>query len=165
MGLKMSFAVLLTTEPGMAITAESVHDSDAADRIARLLMPKSGHVGTATLGEAMYSDRLMIGVYGSSVMSGDPRLFEARVRGREVRRRSDRRPHASRPVRGRRDAGRLRPGVAACGAGRPPLLSDEEWEAVSMFPFSTESFGNVVIGDLLSALRSRGCRGTCTSCR
>jgi len=31
---------------------------------------------------------------------------------------------------------------------RWPELSNEEWETVSVFPFSTESFGDAVIGDL-----------------
>lgn len=77
MGLKMSFAVLLTTEPGMAFKAKSVHDPDAAERIASPLLPNSGPVGTSTLGEAMYSDRLMIGIHQTSTMIGDPRLFKA----------------------------------------------------------------------------------------
>lgn len=42
-----------------------------------MLLPGCERVGTATLADAMYSDRLMIGVYGASMMIGDPRLFEA----------------------------------------------------------------------------------------
>lgn len=77
MGLKMSFAVLRAIEPDVAFTAESVHDPDAAHRIAPILLPDCEPVGTATLGDAMYSDRLMIGAYGTSMMIGDPRLFAA----------------------------------------------------------------------------------------
>lgn len=182
MGLKMSFAVLRTVDPDVAFTAESVHDPDAAHRIAPILLPDCEPVGTATLGDAMYSDRLMIGAYGASTMIGDPRLFEA---GRDAA------ALVADQIAGLLPAARCVTGVmqnvcdrvwlravengrlirefgAMSESGevwidqgerrdvelpfwsrdRWPELDDEEWETVSAFPFSAESFGDVVIGHL-----------------
>jgi hypothetical protein len=178
----MSFAVLRSTEPDVAFAEESVHDPEAAERMAPLLLPDCERVGTATLGDAMYSDRLMIGVYGSAMMIGDPRLFEAE--------------HADLPavadqigglMPGARcvvgvmqnvcdrvwvravEGGRLLRELGAMGESgevwadhgarrevespfwsrdRWPELGDEEWEAIAAFPFTTEGFGDEVIGDL-----------------
>ncbi len=147
-----------------------------------MLLPGCVPVGTATLGDAMYSDRLMIGVYGTSMMIGDPRLFEAEAD--DISSVADQIAElmpTARCVAGVMqnvvdrvwlravENGRvIREFGAVSESGevwtdrgkhsdvelpfwsrdRWPELSDEEWETVSVFPFSTESFGDAVIGDL-----------------
>lgn len=182
MGLKMSFAVLRAAQPDAAFAAGSDHDPNAAERAARMLLPDCEPVGTATLADAMYSDRLMIGVYGASMMIGDPRLFEAEPD--DISSVADQiaglMPTA-RSVAGVMqnvvdrvwlravEDGRLIREFGAVGESgevwidrgersevelpfwsrdRWSELSDEEWETVSVFPFSTEDFGDAVIGDL-----------------
>ena len=178
----MSFAVLRAAQPDAAFAAGSDHDSNTAERLARMLLPDCEPVGTAMLGDAMYSERLMIGAYGTSMMIGDLRLFAA---GRDAA------ALVADQIAGLLPAARCVAGVmqnvcdrvwlravendrlirefgAMSESGevwidqgerrdvelpfwsrdRWPELSDEEWEDVSAFPFSTESFGDVVIGDL-----------------
>ena len=178
----MSFAVLRAAQPDAAFAAGSDHDSNTAERLARMLLPDCEPVGTAMLGDAMYSDRLMLGAYGTSMMIGDLRLFAA---GRDAA------ALVADQIAGLLPAARCVAGVmqnvcdrvwlravendrlirefgAMSESGevwidqgerrdvelpfwsrdRWPELSDEEWEDVSAFPFSTESFGDVVIGDL-----------------
>jgi hypothetical protein len=178
----MSFAVLRTAEPAVAFAAGSAHNPDAAERVAPMLLPACEPVGTATLGDAMYSDRLMIGVYGTSIMIGDPRLFEAEpddissvadqiaeliptarcvvgvmqnVVGR-VWLRAVENGRVIREFGAVSESGevwiargeRSEVELPFWSKDRWPELSDEEWETVSVFPFSTESFGDAVIGDL-----------------
>ena len=106
----MSFAVLRTAQPDAAFMAGSDHDPNAAERAARMLLPDCEPVGTATLADAMYSDRedgRLIRECGAVSESGEVWIDRGERSEVEL-------PFWSRD--------------------RWPKLSDEKWEPVSMFP-------------------------------
>ena len=113
-----------------AFAAGSVHDPNAAERIAPTLLSDCEPVGTATLGDAMYSDRLMkihhLEVAGQ--VAGVSGLSDAVMLERIAARRAELDPLEEELVTwlaGPR--GRSRRSSAACG---PRLTTEEDGRSV-----------------------------------